>query len=654
MKKIKIALYYVLSVHLLALSFMTLQRLVLLFANWQYLDGVAEPVSWVCSALLRGLWFDNVIASALSLLPLFVLSVVALLNGLNKRWLQGFNLFYLIFYLPVFGIGMADIPYFQYFFKHLNVSILNWSEEGGTALGMIFGEASYYLYMLLFVVLIAAFAWLLVRLRRSLLKQPMQNTTWRQSLAYTPLCLLLMGLAIFGVRGRLGYNPIRTSQAYFCNNSFLNQLGISPTFYFIRDIVDSSKSYVEADELISEEDALAIAQRTLLPDPATMSDYPVYRRVDTGEEPRRMNVVLVLMESLSAEFLNVREKGKEITPYLNQLIERSYYFDRFYSAGTHTNQGIMATLYGLPSIFDRNTMKNVDIVPCQGLPQALKERAYRNLFFVTHEAQYDNMNAFLLENGFDEMYAEEDYPREMRRNSFGVADDFLFEYALNVFREKASAPDPFMGTILTISNHPPYIVPERFKSVSDDPQYQVVAFADDAIREFMEQASKEDWYRNTVFVFLGDHGKMVGQQVYAMPLSYHHVPLIIYSPALEDAPRRISHLGGQIDVFPTVMSLLKGSYENNTLGVSLLDSPPRPYIFFASDDALGCLDQRDFYIYNAKIKVEGLYNYQENNPDNVLEQYRTKADSMRMYAASMLRTTDYLLKNQLTRVKKSE
>jgi len=651
MKKIQIALCYVLLAHLLALVFMTLQRVVLLLTNLQHIGSVEAKFSWIFSALLRGVWFDNVIACYISILPLFILSVAGLFYKIDKWLLNGTNIYYLLLYIPVLGIGTANIPYFNYFFKHINASIFNWKEEGATTAGMIFGEVSYYLYVLLFVIMITVFGCSLFMLSKHLLKKEQKQTIIHQRMVYLPVCLLLLGFCMLGIRGRLGYNPIKTSQAYFCSNSFLNQLGINPSFYFARDVIELSKSYYNVDDILSEQEAISVAQHYLVPNSLKNGDYPLLRTITKEGEARDMNVVIILMESLSTELLMVKENGKEITPFLNSLIEKSYYFDHFYSAGTHTNHGVLATLYGLPALFDRNMMKNVEIPLCQGLPDALKEQGYKTLFFVTHEAQYDNMNAFLLENGIDEMYAEEDYPRNMRRNSFGVADDFLFHYALEKLKEKAGEPQPFMAVLLTVSNHPPYIVPDSFQSVSDDPQYQIVAFADDAIRQFMNEAEKEEWFRNTLFVLLGDHGKIVGNQPYEMPLSYNHIPLILYSPVLKDAPRRLSQLGGQVDVFPTVMGLLNRPYVNNTLGVDLLNDKERPYMFFSSDDALGCIDKDFFYTYNFKAKIENLYQYTEKKPELPVSHYKAKVDSMKMYSAAMFQVTDYMLKRKITQVR---
>jgi len=650
MKKIKILLKYVLLVHVLSLAFMTLQRLVLLTTNLQQLQNVEHKFSWILSALIRGVWFDNVIACYITFFPLVAISVLGLLNIAGKTVFKVFNVLFSCLYAIVFGVGIANIPYFNYFSKHLNSSIFNWAEEKGTAVNMILQEKSYYIYFLFFVLSVIAFAFLLTRVSKALLRKEQYKITGKAYFVYVPVCLLLLGSCIFGVRGRVGYNPIKTSQAYFCNNTFLNQLGLNPLFFFMRDVIESRESHYNVDQIVSEKVALAFARKELGFADSLYEKSPVARSVVAHGEPRRMNVVVVLMESMSANLLDVKENGKEITPFLHELIGKSYYFNNFYSAGNHTNHGVMATLFGVPALFDRNIMKNVDIPLCSGLPNALQTDGYRTMFFMSHESQYDNMNAFLRENGVSEIYAQENYPVGKRVNSFGVPDDFLLGYAFDKINQDATSNKPFQATILTISNHPPYIVPDKFKNVSSDPQYQIVAYADDAIRQFMAKAAKQKWFNNTVFVFLGDHGKNVGANSYELPLSYNHIPLIIYSPAFKDAPQKLEQLGGQIDVFPTVMGLLNRSYVNNTLGVDLFKTP-RQSMFFSADDGLGCISKDYFYAYNFKSKTEGLYKYKNNSPENLAAQNHAKCDSMKLESASMFQTAQYMIKKQILRVK---
>jgi phosphoglycerol transferase MdoB-like AlkP superfamily enzyme len=648
MKKIHHIFLYLISVHLLGLLLMSAGRIVLLLNHWEYVADVGFNPWWIGQALLRGVWFDNVIACYISILPLIVMPLFALFGRVGDRLVAGFNGYYIFLYTLVWGVVAANIPYFSYFLKPLNATVFHWGEESMTNLRMLFQEESYGVFALLFVVLVFLFAFLVRKVSRRWQSRPVVALARRDYGIYPVVCCVLIAFCLLGIRGRLGYNPIRTSQAYFCDNSFFNQLGQNPLFYVLRDMLDASRSYYTIDKLMTEEDAIRyVKEKSGLTDNRATDQF-IRREIMAEGNARELNVVVVLMESMSSDLLDVKVGGREITPYLNRLIGKSYYFENIYSAGIHTNHGILASLYGMPVLLDRNMLKRVETPLCEGLPSILREQGYHTMFFVPHEAQYDNVSAFAFENGIERFYSESAYPVSKRVNCWGVADDYLFEYAIDTFNRNVGDPNPFLAVILTVSNHPPYNVPERFKSVSPDIQQQIVAFADDAIRQFMAEAEKQAWYEHTLFVFVGDHGKLVGTPDYDMPLSYNHVPLIIYSPALEDAPKRFEQFGGQIDLFPTIMGLLNRPYTNNTLGIDLLKER-RPYIFFSSDDAIGCIDSCFFYSYNVKTEIEGLYKYREKSLFNHASTERERVGNMREYATSMLQTSNYMFKNKKTR-----
>ena len=123
---------------------------------------------------------------------------------------------------------------------------------------------------------------------------------------------------------------------------------------------------------------------------------------------------------------------------------------------------------------------------------------------MTHESQYDNMNGFFRTNGYEEIYAEENYPASEVVNGFGVPDAFLFDYALPVLNSYAAQDKPFFATILTISNHPPYIIPEWFTPQNSEDEYAIVEYADHCLENFFNRAKQEPWFDNTVFVFIHD------------------------------------------------------------------------------------------------------------------------------------------------------
>lgn len=647
MNKISSAWLYVVGTHLTALLFMFILRICLYVFNLHFLDNVEIENGWISQAFLRGLWFDNIIASYISVLPLVILTVYACF-GKIKIPTKVANIYYTTLYTLVFAIGCADIPYFNYFFTHLNASIFNWKEEGDVALSMMFQEPFYLFCFILFLVFSVSFWFIINRIRKCLLNKETKPLQKSQLKYYVPFFLFLLFCSYAGVRGRVGGKPIRPSKAYFCTNSFVNQLGITPSYSLLRSIYDAQKKSKQIDVNLSDKEMADIMQNLLHITAPQEGQSPLYRRVDFDTLSLNKNIVFIFMESMSHNYLDLKVDDRELTPFLNQLKHHALYFSNFYSAAVHTNQGVFASLYSVPVIFDQNVMKNVDVVLAEGLPVNLSKADYNTLFFMPHSSEYDNMNAFLLENGFKNIHAQENYPPAKVVNSYGVADDFLFEYALQEIDKCASSVQPFFATILTVSNHPPFVVPEKYKSMKTSSEFQSVAFADDAIAWFMQESEKKSWFDNTIFVFVGDHGRIIGTPIYDLPLSHNHVPFIIYSKEIAENPQNLEVVGGQIDIFPTIMGLLKIPYVNNGFGVDLLNSD-REFLVFNSDNKVGCVNDSLFYNYNYDTQQEFLFKYKTMDTKDYIEEYPDLADSIRTHVQASYKMTNHMIENKLLR-----
>jgi phosphoglycerol transferase MdoB-like AlkP superfamily enzyme len=625
-------------------------RLILYFYNYEQTAGIENKSALLLQALWKGLQFDNFIASYITCFPLLILSILALFNRFSERVIQVCNCFFVTAYLIVFGIYILDIPYFSYFLAHIKIDALGWLQFGSETAGMVFQEIRNYPFFALFLISVFLFYRILSFLRRR--ESPVKtNELSRDSRprgndrlkTYIPLTILLWAVCFLGMRGSLQRYPLRVGFAYFSNHSFYNQLGVNPNFSFLKSIQETSKERKNVDNLMSLDTAFSLVSKALNV-PATAGVRSVNRAVQPAGEAIQANVVIVLLESMAADCLQTEYQGRNLTPFLNDLISKSYYFEHFYSAGIHTNNGIVSTLYGFPALFDRPSMDNSP-AHYTGLPCVLHEAGYRTLFFLTSNPQYDHMNYFLYENGFDRIYSQYDYPKEKIANNFGVQDDYLLEYGLNRLNEAAQSDKPFLATFMTVSKHVPYIVPERFKNAGADDEERILAFTDNSLKDFMEAAAKQDWYRNTFFVFLGDHGRIKGRQKYNMALDYNHIPCIIYSPLLRDVPRRFPQPCGQIDVFPTIMGLLNRSYMNDSFGIDLLRET-RPCMFFVSNNQLGCIDSDYFYIRDLNVDADIMYNLHSDRSENEMQEQSGAGEKLKTYAVSMIVAADYLIKDK--------
>lgn len=651
---------YVVSAHVLALFVMFLFRLVEFVAlHGMITDQEANPFV----AFLKGLWFDNVIACYISLLPLTVLTLAACF-GYVRRWLlRTANVWYAVWYAVAFIPSAANTPYFQYFFKNINSSIFGWFGYVSTTSGMLLQESSYWLYIGLYFLLTGGFIYALYRLRKSYLRRSGFylagiNILSREDNLVIPrgkkmmsvvlqllLSVLLIGACLFGIRGRMGYNPIKVSQSYYCDDSFLNQLGINPAFNLLTSALDDMRKENKELHLMPYPEAITNTRQWLgLTTPVDSMN--ILKRMvvnDTlGTVKQHPNVVVILMESMSANLLGAFGHQLPLTPTLDSLYRHSLAFTHFYSAGIHTNHGMTATLYSFPALMFRNLMKGTVTPHRKGMATVLKEKGYENMFFMTHEAQYDNMKAFFQTNGYDDIYSQENYPKEEVVNSFGVSDHFVFDYALNTISKKAKTGKNFMATILTVSNHPPYIIPSFFKPKTQEKETQIVEYADYCIGDFLRKASRQPWYANTIFVILADHGKLVGKSEGELPESYNHIPLVIFGPGVPQ--QRYEGLGMQVDVMPTLFGMMRLNYEYEGFGVDLLKQE-RPMVFYSADNQIVARDRHRCFVYNPGMARSFCYDVL---PDGRLQESKSAAkfSDLQNYVFSNIQAAEYIERKQ--------
>ena len=657
-KRFFLSAAWVVTLHVLTLVFLSLFRLV----EYAALGGmVADPSASVFPAFVRGVWFDNVIACYISIVPL-VATLATATFGYTPRVLRKATVWwYGVLGSMAFMASAANIPYFAYFFKNINSSIFEWFSYAGTTAGMVTGEKSYFLYIALFFVCVAAYAWIMVvsrRLSDRLMENGDTNNRERRRprLRVTTDCIVrlallsaLSALCVFGIRGRTGYNPIKISQAYYCDDAFLNQLGINPAFNLLTSALDDMRKENRELHLMPYPEAITLARQSLGISGTCDSLHVLRRYIDNSrnrptDNTTKKNVVVILMESMSANFLQTFGQQQHLTPTLDSLYNHSLAFMNCYSAGIHTNHGMTAALYSFPALMFRNLMKGTVTPHRDGIPTVLHKQGYHTMFFMTHEAQYDNMKAFFTTNGYDDIYSQEDYPKEEVVNSFGVSDHFLFGYALDKINRYAADNrqangKPFFATLLTVSNHPPYVIPEWFKPKSKDKETQIVEYADWSIGNFLKQAQRQAWYRNTIFVVMADHGKIVGKVSGELPQSYNHIPLLMFGPGVPTG--KVEKLATQVDVMPTLLSLLGTSYQYDGFGIDQMTTE-RPLVFYSADNQIVARSRELCYIYEPKT---GKAFYYRATPGWGLREVKPSKEftPLRQYVFSMIQTAQYML-----------
>lgn len=647
MKWLPVSIRYILSVYVLGLCFFTSYRGLLLAINFQQLSGIPDKWKLIASSMLMGFRFDTTVSGYLLVLPLLLL-LIAKFGQLLKNWLfTAVHTFICILYIPCLFVCAADIPFYNNYSNCINVTILNWTGSPMFMIKMIWQDRAFMGYFMLFLVSAVLFVFFMHRLYKRfkpVLLTPGQHLKGTIYVRNISVSLLFIGIMLLAIRGRTDEkSPIVPGTAYTSNYNLPNQAGLNPVFNLMWSWTDGWKDENKPLSLINDSTALQNVRTALhLPDTA----HSIYRTIINATPQQNYNVVLVLMESMTASYMHFFGNGYNLTPNLDSLALHGYCFSNFYSAGIHTFNGIFSTLYGYPALMAHHTMEGAVIPHYTGLPCLFSGRGYETIYFTTHDDQFDNAGGFLRTNCMHTVISKKDYPANEIVSTLGVPDHYMFGYSVPVLNKLHDNRRPFFAVFMTSSNHNPYVVPPHinFTPRHTDVRGGCVEYADWAIGDFMKKAAAMPWYNNTIFVFLGDHGTYDGMSYNGFPFAYSHIPCIIYSPMLRTNPQVITTPAGQIDVFPTIAGMLGGNYTNNTMGVDILHGG-RKWIFFSQDDKIAVADTSYLYVWQ-KTGPEAMYTLASN--DAILQRKRMKADSMKTYAFSMIQAAQWLRNNGKT------
>lgn len=618
---------YLLNTYLITLLVFTLFRLVLVGLNIGKINeiiSIEKEISLVLKSLVFGFRFDSLVI-CFSLSVFIMLFLIAYFSNIKSKLFYKINHYLIIVLFSIlFSISSIDIPYFQYFFSRFTLRGFLWIDSFDFVVKMIFQEWSFIIYFILFILIIIGFVWIMNRNYKSnLLNLETKN---KISVLNIFSFLIIIGLCFIGMRGRLEIkSPLRIGTAYFSNYPLLNQIGLNPNYTLAKSIAEANELKKKGLSLMDNKTAEQFVE----------NEFKDFLNKDiVYKNPKKLNVVLVIMESMSAEYMGYFTGESSLTPNLDKIAKKSISFTNTYTAGIHTYNGVYSTLFSLPALLDIHSMKTTQIPELNGLPNILKSNGYYTLYFTTHDDQFDNIGGFLKANSVDRIISVKDYPKSQIKSTLGVSDHIMFDKAIQTINSMDKTK-PFFASLLTSSFHNPYVYPENIdlKAKSKDIKYKMLEYSDWAIGRFIEKAKECTWFENTVFVFIADHGAYIGNNPYPIPLAYHHTPFLIYSPN-NFSSKEIDNPCLQIDLSPTLLSLLNINYTHNNLGVDIINNT-RKYAYFSSDDRIGVLDDKYLYIWD-KNSNEYLYLYKEKDTKNYIKEEREKANEMKNYAFSMI------------------
>lgn len=369
-------------------------------------------------------------------------------------------------------------------------------------------------------------------------------------------------------------------------NIFNNELAGNGVYEFLSAFRNNELDYVRYYKNIDRGE-LETSLRQLLQEPNSQyidkNQGEMTKLVTAAGPEKHPNIVVITVESLSADYLGVFGNQQGLTPNLDKLAQESLFFTKVYATGTRTVRGLEALTLSIPPTPGQSIVRRPDNDDLFTLGSVLNNHNYKSWFIYGGYGYFDNMNDFYEKNNY-QILDRTSIPKDkiMTETVWGVADEVIFGEAVENLDKAYANGEKVFQMIMTTSNHRPYIYPDgRIDIPSPGGTSGAVKYTDWAIGNFLAEAKKHPWFQDTVFVIVADHQAASAGKT-EVPIKKYHIPLMVYAPGII-APGRVDRLMSQIDVAPTLLGLLNFSYTSRFMGYDIMKLPAgRERIFIST------------------------------------------------------------------------
>ena len=530
--------------------------------NWSVLGGNFTSGN-MGEVLKGGLMFDtsaimytNSLYMVLMLLPLHLKEC--------RGWQKMAKYVFVVVNALAICINLADSVYFKYTGRRTTATIFSeFGNEGnlGSVIGVEF--LNHWYLVLLALGLIVALA-KLYAMPSSVLKI---KSMFKYYVVQLLALLLFLPMCIGGMRGGLtkAVRPITISNA----NQYVDRpedaaLVLNTPFSLIRTIgknVFVIPNYMEAtrlDEVYS----------------------PVRQSVADSVAAKKKNVVVMIVESFGSEYIGALNDYEGYTPFLDSLISKSLIWEHSFGNGRKSIDGMPSVLSSIPMFVEPFFLTPALVNNVGGLARELVKDGYYSAFF--HGAENGSMGfqAFSRATGFEDYFGRTEYNQDNRFQGdadfdgmWAIWDEPFLQYmalTMNEFRE------PFVSAVFTASSHHPYKIPEAYHEIYPEEglvMHKCVRYTDHALKRFFETASKQPWFKNTLFVLTADHTNLSEVPEYQTSLGGLRVPIVFFDPSGEMPTGQREGIAQQIDIMPTVLGYLGYTQPYVAFGFDLFHTP---------------------------------------------------------------------------------
>ncbi len=593
----------VLQQYLFLLLLYALTRLIFLVSNSGYFTNVS--LKELILTFVYGWRIDTTMACYLLFIP--ILLVLAFGLSGKKIWLKA-NRFFLLFIVVVtILITIGDLAIFKEWQNKLNFRALTYLKNPEE----VWRSAEPWIFFLGAFLLVTVFI-----LMKYLLDKMMNFKTSpkKNYLAALLFFILSSGLTFLGLRG-VGITPIDQSDVYFSKNDFVNMATTNTTHNLLRSI-EQNKKYLATNpyNFFSKGKAEEIKNNLY--------------RFKNDSIPRilnnvKPNIVYIILEGWTADLVGSLGgyPNKHITPGFDTLSEEGLLFTNTLATGTRSHEGMVGLFSGFPAQPSTHIANQYDkYSKLPNFVHSMNDMGYQTSFMFGGDLKHGKVLDYIFNCHFDHLLGEEDWDASTPKGKLGVHDEFLFEKQLE---EIAGLRPPFLSVSFTLSTHSPYDYPmeNAFDFGGEHKKYvNSMYYADKCLKNFIDKASREPWYRNTLFVIVADHSHGSPRNRTRKDVLYRRIPMLFFGEALKKEYRgkQIDRFCNQTDISKTLLNQLGVSTDNFNWSIDMLN-PNKSFSYYTFHDGVGFIDSSGNAVYDHELQKTIFYNTSDKNAQDTLE-----------------------------------
>lgn len=543
------------------------------------LNAGEEPysVTDVFAVAINGLPLDFAVAGYFSVIPLLVTTATIFLQLPLKKIIQWYSAIISMIITLALVADMSLYPYWEF---KLDASFLIYIDSPANAIASI---SIWHLLATIIIFTVCTYG--IYRFLTATCRDRFSPCN-KKSVA-TIVSVLLGAILFLGIRGGVTESTNNIGTVFYSDRQILNHSALNPIFSFLYS-VGKIENYSSEYSFVDEKECSSIIENLYCIDNTVC---------DTLIKTTRPNIIIIIMEGMSARFVEKLGGMKSITPNIDRLIDEGVLFTNCYANSYRTDRGVICTLSGYPSFPKTSVMKST--IKSQKLPSvalSLGRAGYTNTFLYGGDINFTNMKGYLYSTGYHYTFADKDFSSaEQESHEWGVGDDITFNRLYDVVMSQTK--EPWHITHLTLSSHEPWNVP--YDRIPEDKIANSFAFTDEQLGKFIDRLKKTDKWENTLVVCIPDHS-VVGypKGIKQTDRERNHIPLLMLGGAVK-RPMRIERLCNQTDMAATLLAQLNLPIEEFTFSRNILGRNYKyPFAYHSYNNGISLIDSTGFTVYD--------------------------------------------------------